>query len=157
MQTWKILSTNRKVIPLEDLLGGPKLEALGFKAFHRIITFTGSRSIVNRDRVYRLLDRIVNVYEQKEVLKQDMLWITGGADGIDTIVANYAEECNIPFTIIPALWDKYGNKAGILRNKVMVDFADVVVGFWNGKSLGTKQCLEYARKKDKQVHCFTMT
>lgn len=157
LQKWKILSNNQKVIPLTDLLNEQNLESLGFNAFRKIITFTGSRSILDKDRVYRLLDTIVNVYEQMEVLKQDMLWITGGAEGVDKTVANYSEEGNIPFTIIPALWDKYGNKAGILRNIVMVDFADVVVGLWDGKSLGTKHCLDYAKKRNKQVHCFTIT
>lgn len=99
---------------------------------------------------------MIEAYAKKKVLKMDMLWVMGEARGIDTTIANYARMAEVPYTIIPALWDLNGKKAGILRNQIMVDFADVVVGFWDGVSPGTKHCLDYARKQNKRIHCFTM-
>lgn len=143
------------MIPLRELTE-PDRKTMGIDAYFRVITFTGSRSINRESSVYFTLDSIIERYQSISVLKQDMLWITGGADGIDRIVAKYAREAKIDNTIIPALWDIYGKKAGALRNMLMVDLCNVVVGFWDGESSGTKQCLDYARSKDKQVHCFTM-
>ena len=37
---------------------------------------------------------------------------------------------------------KYGKRAGILRNRDIVDAADIVVAFWDGKSPGTKNSRE---------------
>jgi len=38
-----------------------------------------------------------------------------------------------------------------LRNQFMVDCSDIVLGVWNGTEGGTKNCLDYAEKKEKRV------
>ena len=45
--------------------------------------------------------------------------------------------------------DKYGKRAGFIRNCEMVDCCDGVVVFWDGKSKGTKHTIDYASKRGK--------
>lgn len=37
------------------------------------------------------------------------------------------------------------------RNKAMVDDCDLLVAVWNGKPSGTGNCVEYARKKGREI------
>ena len=46
-------------------------------------------------------------------------------------------------------WERYGKSAGPLRNKIMVDKADFIICFWNGKSRGTASTVRYASKDRK--------
>jgi len=36
-----------------------------------------------------------------------------------------------------------------VRNKVIVDYADKIIAFWDGKSKGTLSVIEYAKKTGK--------
>ena len=48
-------------------------------------------------------------------------------------------------------WKKYGRAAGPVRNKEMVNSADLVIAFWDGKSKGTKSLIKYAEKIGKEL------
>jgi hypothetical protein len=52
----------------------------------------------------------------------------------------------------PALWDKYGKRAGYLRNQDIVDDADAMVAFLAPHSRGTKNSVGLANKKGIPVH-----
>lgn len=43
--------------------------------------------------------------------------------------------------------DKYGNAAGPMRNEEMAKYADGLIVFWNGKSSGTKNMIECAKRQ----------
>ena len=45
--------------------------------------------------------------------------ISGGARGIDKLAADYAASQGIEFTEYPADWDRYGKRAGFIRNYAM--------------------------------------
>ena len=77
--------------------------------------------------------------------------LSGGCRGADMLAEQYAAEHGIPVERHPAEWDKYGRAAGIHRNREMVDEADKVVAFWDGKSRGTKSLIEYAKKCGKKI------
>lgn len=77
--------------------------------------------------------------------------ISGGADGADFLAERYAEEYSIKLTVFPADWEKFGKRAGYVRNIQIVDKCDLVYAFWDGKSKGTKHSIDYARKIDKEV------
>jgi len=49
---------------------------------------------------------------------------------------SYAKENNYKLTIFPANWDKFGKRAGYLRNEEMSDYADAVIAFWDERSRG---------------------
>ena len=77
--------------------------------------------------------------------KIDMI-CSGGATGADELAEKYAEENKIPIKIFLPQWDKFGKKAGPLRNKQIVDFSDCCVAFWDGKSRGTLSTINMCRK-----------
>ena len=83
--------------------------------------------------------------------------ISGGARGIDRLAAEYAASNGIEFTEYLADWDKYGKRAGFIRNCVMVGAADAVIAVWDGTSPGTKHSIEYARSCGKQVLVYLHT
>ena len=77
--------------------------------------------------------------------------VSGGAYGVDTLGERYARENNIPIKRFLPDWNKYGKKAGILRNQEMGDYADALIAIWDGKSRGTKFMIDYAKKKGLRV------
>ena len=79
----------------------------------------------------------------------DVTLLSGGCRGADLLAEQYASERGIPVERHLPEWDKYGRAAGIHRNCEMVDEADKVVAFWDGKSRGTKSLIEYAKKRGK--------
>lgn len=79
------------------------------------------------------------------------LIITGGARGIDKLAENYADEKQIPKLIIKPDYKKYARSAPLKRNKKIIEKADIVVAFWDGKSKGTQYAIEYAFSLGKQI------
>lgn len=77
--------------------------------------------------------------------------ISGGAKGADSLAERYAHENNIPVQIFKPDWNKYGRVAGIVRNKQIVEAAEMVIAFWDSKSRGTKNSIAAARKMNKEV------
>ena len=75
------------------------------------------------------------------------LIISGGARGVDTLAEKYADEHGIPKLIIRPDYDLYGRRAPLVRNKIIVDNADLVIAFWDGESRGTSYTVEYAIKQ----------
>lgn len=106
-----------------------------------ILAVVGSRTFEDAYLVFRVLI----TYPISHI-------ISGGARGADTLAIDYAEAMNIPYTIYPADWDKYGRSAGFIRNKDIVDNSDQVLAFWDGISKGTQHTLVYARKQNKLLH-----
>ncbi len=75
--------------------------------------------------------------------------VSGGAKGVDTCAAEYARKNSIKLTEFVPNYQKYGRAAPIRRNEQIVDYADKVIAFWDGKSRGTLSVIQYARKTGK--------
>lgn len=75
--------------------------------------------------------------------------ISGGAKGADTLGNNFADNNGIESTIYRPEWDKYGKSAGFIRNQTIIDNCDMVLAFWDGKSRGTADTIEKAKKAKK--------
>ncbi|MBA4319413.1 MAG: hypothetical protein C0412_13515 [Flavobacterium sp.] len=86
---------------------------------------------------------------------KDGVIISGGARGADTLAVKAAIECGLPFREYPAEWDKYGKKAGVLRNSLMleVEKPDLVVAFCDDiqKTKGTKDTVTKAMARGIRV------
>jgi len=80
--------------------------------------------------------------------------VSGGARGVDTLARFYAETYDIEFTEYLADWDRYGKRAGYMRNCVMVGAVDAVIAVWDGESPGTKHSIDYATSRGKEVFVF---
>lgn len=75
--------------------------------------------------------------------------VSGGAVGIDTCAEEYARANGLKITVFLPAYELYGRGAPIVRNKQIVDYADKVVAFWDGKSKGTLSVIKYAEKVGK--------
>ena len=104
----------------------------------------GSRTFTDYDYMKNILD----YFEIKCI-------ISGGAKGADSLAKRYAIENNIDYKEFPAEWDKYGKSAGYKRNEQIVEAADEIMAFWDGKSKGTKHSLDIAKRINKPVHIYT--
>ena len=80
--------------------------------------------------------------------------VSGGAHGVDFCGEAYAKKQGLKLTVIPALWDKYGKKAGILRNITMAEYADALIAVWDGKSRGTEHMIKTMEGMDKPVYVY---
>lgn len=78
--------------------------------------------------------------------------VSGGARGADSLAERYAGERDIPMEVHRPDWKTFGRSAAFIRNRAIVDCSDMVVAFWDGKSRGTENAVDYARRKGKRVH-----
>ena len=75
--------------------------------------------------------------------------ISGAARGADSLAAQWAKEQGVKLTEFPADWDRFGKRAGFIRNEDIVKAADFVLAFWTGKSKGTANSLSIAKRLKK--------
>ncbi len=80
--------------------------------------------------------------------------VSGGAIGVDTIAKNYALRHNIKLTEFLPNYKLFGKRAPLIRNISIIEHADKVIAFWDGKSTGTKFVIEncYLKKIPIEVH-----
>ena len=76
--------------------------------------------------------------------------VSGGAEGVDTCAAKYAREKGIKLTVFLPEYSLYGRGAPLVRNRKIVEYADKVIAFWDGKSKGTLFTINYAKKIKKE-------
>lgn len=77
--------------------------------------------------------------------------VSGGAKGIDTCAKEYARAHNVKLIEFLPEYEKYGKSAPLKRNLDIIDCADLVIAFWDGKSNGTKHVIDVCKKKNKQM------
>ena len=75
--------------------------------------------------------------------------VSGGAVGVDSCAAEHAKTKGLKLTVFLPQYERYGRAAPIVRNKEIVDYADKILVFWNGKSKGTHSVIKYAEKIGK--------
>lgn len=71
--------------------------------------------------------------------------VSGTAQGADTLGEKYAYQKSIPVKKFPALWGKYGLKAGPIRNGEMATYADACIVIWDGESRGSFNMIKQAK------------
>ena len=98
------------------------------------IIIAGSRLFADKNFLYEQMDQMYSNGNFKEV-------VCGMAIGADSLGRAWAIDKKIPVKEFPANWQKYGKRAGILRNQQMADYADLAVLFWDYKSKGTENML----------------
>lgn len=84
-------------------------------------------------------------------LDEDDTVVSGGAKGVDQWAHYYAEKRGLTTLIFPAAWSHYGKKAGLLRNRDIVNACDRMVAFCLDESLGTSHSIKLARNAGKPV------
>lgn len=71
--------------------------------------------------------------------------ISGGASGVDRYAELWANSRGLPIKVMKAKWDKYGRRAGPIRNALMAREADAVVIFPGGKGTANMKSVAQAR------------
>ena len=77
--------------------------------------------------------------------------VSGGAKGIDSCARDFALSKGIALKEFLPDYKKYGRAAPIVRNKEIVNYSDTVLAFWDGKSHGTKNVIDYCKNNNKPI------
>ena len=102
------------------------------------VIIAGSRGFDNYDLLCAYADyKLSKITDEIEI-------VSGWAKGADQLGERYAKERGYSLRIFPAEWDIYGKRAGYLRNVKMAEYADALLAFWDGKSVGTKNMINEA-------------
>lgn len=80
--------------------------------------------------------------------------VSGGARGVDTSAKEYAKEHGVKLTEFLPEYEKFGKAAPLKRNVTIVEYADVVLAFWDQKSRGTKFVIDQCKKTNVPVKVF---
>ena len=84
-----------------------------------------------------------------EIMKtHTIVIITGAYKKIDNYTNQLCEETGFIKESYEADWGKYGQEAVYVSNDKMINSADALIAFWDGRSLGIKDLIEKARKKN---------
>ena len=83
--------------------------------------------------------------------------VSGGARGVDTCARDYALRYGLKLTEFLPEYGRFGRGAPLLRNIAIIENADLVLAFWDGRSKGTKFVIDYCNKHNIPVvvHRFT--
>lgn len=124
------------------------------------IAIVGSREFKDMKFAER---RIFYIFTREQETSSDTpILISGGAKGIDQLSETVVDLINdkmcytykIEKEIFIPDWKIYGSQAGYLRNKQIVDKAEMLVAFWDGKSKGTQNSIDLAIKKGIPVDIY---
>jgi len=99
------------------------------------VIVAGSRNITD----YRIVKNVLGGLDWSI----DLI-LSGHANGVDKLAERWARESGIEVNKYPAYWDKYGKKAGYVRNLKMAQRADALIAIWDGESKGTKMMIDIA-------------
>ena len=92
--------------------------------------------------------RSIQTFDLSSHISQDVdCIISGGAEGIDRIAEQYADDHRLSKIILRPQYGLYKRNAPLIRNRQMVDLADAALIVWDGVSKGTRHTIEYAQKK----------
>lgn len=109
------------------------------------VIIAGSRDIDDYSLVERAVEK--SGFEITEV-------VSGGARGVDFLGEQWALNNNVQTTAFPAQWAAYGRAAGHMRNEKMAQYADALIAVWDGKSSGTRNMIENAKKRGLKVFVY---
>lgn len=116
----------------------------------------GSRNFGQWETMKRVLWNAIDKFNEK-----DVMIVSGGARGADSLAEKFADEFHFQKKIFPADWDRFGKAAGFIRNKKMHQFIKeqseinndprLVVAFWDGQSRGTAQNFQLADQFENHI------
>lgn len=109
------------------------------------VIVAGGRDFSNYELLESSLDTIL-------AGKSDVTIVSGKAKGADTLGEKYAQEHGLPVDEYPADWKTHGKGAGPIRNDKMARVSQVLIAFWDGKSVGTKDMISRAEMLGLEVH-----
>ena len=107
------------------------------------VGIVGSRSITFSEYVFSVLD----FYLSRLLEENEVVIVSGGAVGIDSLGAQWAELRKLKTEIYLPDWQTHGKKAGFLRNQQIIDNSDYLIAITTGSN-GTADSIKRAVKKN---------
>lgn len=83
--------------------------------------------------------------------------VSGGAKGVDSCAKKYALEKQLKYTEFLPEYKKFGRSAPLKRNLQIIEYSDLIIAIWDGKSNGTKFVIDNCIKKNKEVQIFKIS
>ena len=80
--------------------------------------------------------------------------VSGGAEGVDSFARRYAREHKLLFREFLPEYNRYGKPAAFIRNTEIVEYAHMVIAFWDGQSKGTADTIMKCYELNKPVEIF---
>lgn len=105
----------------------------------------GSRGILESETITRL--NHATVYGEI---------VSGMAAGVDRGAVQWAKVQGLPLVEAPAFWNRYGRASGMIRNQWMSWYASNLLALWDGRSRGTKNMIDTARRDGLHVDVATV-
>lgn len=102
------------------------------------IALIGSRNLIVKDLGRYLPENVTEI-------------VSGGARGIDACARKYAKAHGIKLKEFLPEYEKHGRSAPLKRNLQIIDYADLIIAFWDGQSRGTKFVIDNCKKRNKKV------
>jgi len=121
---------------------------MGKKKDNFKVIIAGSRGFSN----YKLLRDSCNKFLFEKKKTHNIVIISGGARGADSLGERYAKDEGFDLEVYPADWKKYGKSAGFRRNEQMAEVADGLIAFWDGVSHGTAHMIEISKNKNIETN-----
>ena len=107
------------------------------------VGIVGSRSIDSKEYVFSVLDfYLARLLEENEVVV-----ISGGVIGIDSLGAQWAELKGLKTEIYLPDYKQYGKSATFIRNQQIIDNSDYLIAITTGSN-GTADSIKRAVKKN---------
>lgn len=120
---------------------------MSMETFH--IMISGSRKIKDIKTLREVIKTDLCELNQRHSNKE-IVFVHGGAEGVDSIGAEIAYELGFELDEHIPEWERLGNIAGFVRNRTMVQKADICLFYWDGKSNGTRHAIEEAQMEGKK-------
>lgn len=93
--------------------------------------------------------RNLTVNNLKDYIPSETLEIvSGGAKGIDSCAKEFAIQNNLKLTEFLPKYERYKKGAPLMRNIEIIEYADMVLAFWDGKSKGTKFVIDACMERN---------
>jgi hypothetical protein len=130
------------------------------------IIIAGSRSFndyqcLRKESLKIVRETVIKLTGNPSIQKELVTIVSGCAKGADSLGEQFAKEFGLKLKQFPANWDRYGRRAGYMRNTDMATFASdqenqkahgILIAFWDGQSKGTKHMIDIANKLNIDVH-----
>ena len=129
-----------------NMISNPEVTTETIRTDVRII-IAGTRTFDN----YSLLRKKTDAFIEKYYSNRDIIIVSGGASGADSLGEKYAKERGFKLKRFPANWSKYGKMAGMIRNRLMAEYSNALVAFWDNVSPGTKNMIKLARDHHLEI------
>ena len=111
------------------------------------LAVVGGRTFNDYDRLAIILESLRDSFGFTTI-------VSGGAIGADSLAAQFADDHNMMKIIHLPNWGLHGKAAGFIRNKDIINDADMVVAFWNTTSRGTENSINLAKTAKKPTFIF---